>query len=50
VLRSALHDIGWGVRLPYTRTPYFLTVKPLTETASALLNFKRWDCSGGDIL
>jgi GNAT superfamily N-acetyltransferase len=50
VLRSALHEIGWEVRLPYTRTPYFLTVKPLAETASVLLNFKGWDCSGGDIL
>jgi ribosomal protein S18 acetylase RimI-like enzyme len=50
VLRAALHNIGWGVRLPYTRSPYFLTVKPLTETASAMLNFTRWDCSGGDIL
>ncbi len=50
VLRAALHDIGWSTRLPYTRTPYFLTVKPLKETASVLLNFNAWDCSGGDIL
>jgi hypothetical protein len=50
MLRAALPHIGWSVRLPYTRTPYFLTVKPLTAAASACLNFTHWDCSGGDIL
>jgi hypothetical protein len=49
-LRAALCRIGWGARLPYARSPYFLTVKPLQETAAMLLDFKRWDCCGGDIL
>lgn len=49
-LRTALHRIGWCVRLPYSQSPYFLTVKPLTESAASLLDLKRWDCSGGDIL
>lgn len=49
-LRVALRDIGWSIPVPYSRTPYFLTVKPLTEDAAPLLDFNRWDCSGGDIL
>ncbi|MBI5564543.1 MAG: GNAT family N-acetyltransferase [Chloroflexi bacterium] len=50
-LRSALRAIGVDVVLPYTRSPYYLTVKPLTaRTPDELLNFARWDCAGGDIL
>lgn len=50
VLRAALRDVGWSMPWPYTRTPYFLTVKPLRKTPSLLLDFERWDCCGGDIL
>ena len=50
-LRSALRAIGVEVVLPYTRSPHYLTVKPLTaHTPDGLLDFARWDCAGGDIL
>jgi GNAT superfamily N-acetyltransferase len=50
-LRRSLPQIGYTFDLPYTRTPYFLTAKPLDETLSRpLFDFTRWDCSGGDIL
>jgi hypothetical protein len=49
-LRAALRATGQSIPVPYSRTPYFLTVKPLTEGAAPLLDFNRWDCSGGDIL
>ena len=50
----AAHLIGTaphGVPLPYTRNPYYLTVKSLGEqTPPELFEFARWRCSGGDIL
>lgn len=49
-LRAALRNTGWSIRVPYSRAPYFLTVKSLRESAAPLLDFQRWDCSGGDIL
>lgn len=34
-----------------TRTPYFLTAKPLlNDTFTTLFDFDQWDCLGGDIL
>jgi hypothetical protein len=39
------------VRLPVSRSPYYLTVKPLgADTPRVLFEFDRWDCLGGDIL
>ncbi|HSD85329.1 MAG TPA: GNAT family N-acetyltransferase [Anaerolineae bacterium] len=49
-LRTALRGMGWSIQVPYSRAPYFLTVKPLRESAAPLLDFQHWDCSGGDIL
>jgi hypothetical protein len=50
-LWPALQSIGLSVNLPYTRSPYYLTVKPLrANTPETLLDFTRWDCVGGDVL
>lgn len=50
-LWPALQSCGAGVSLPFTRSPYYLTVKPLCqEDLPGLLDFSRWDCCGGDIL
>lgn len=50
-LGQAISGNALSLRMPYTRSPYYLTVKPLDETTSALLfDFSRWDCVGGDIL
>ncbi|MGB0388276.1 MAG: GNAT family N-acetyltransferase [Ardenticatenaceae bacterium] len=49
-LLTALRKIGFAISLPYSRTPYYLTVKSLTENTPAILfDFSRWDCTGGDI-
>ena len=48
---SALQGLGMCWPIPYTRSPYYLTVKPLRpELGPLLLNFERWDCIRGDIL
>lgn len=47
-LRSALGQVGVSITVPISRTPYFLTVKPLEGAAP--LDFARWDCMGGEIL
>lgn len=49
-LCTALRRIGTPVDLPLTRSPYYLTVKPLTPAHPVLLDFQRWDSMGGDIL
>lgn len=49
-LRAALKGIGIAMRIPYSRSPSYLTVKPLTDAGAALLDFAAWDCAGGDIL
>lgn len=48
---SALRRVALVVPLPWTRQPYYLTVKPLgTAEPPSLLDFAAWDCLGGDIL
>lgn len=48
---AALRQIGCGVALPYTRSPYYLTIKPLRDDLpAAFFSFDQWDCIGGDIL
>lgn len=50
-LREALSHIGTCVNLPYSRSPYFLTVKPLSQNLPDLFfQFSAWDFMGGDIL
>ncbi|MBA3871204.1 MAG: GNAT family N-acetyltransferase [Anaerolineae bacterium] len=49
-LRSILDGLGYCVEMPYSRSPYYLTVKPFTHTPPQLLDFTAWDCLGGDIL
>jgi hypothetical protein len=47
----ALRRLGVCWPLPFARSPYYLTVKPLkAQLASLLLDFGCWDCIGGDIL
>jgi len=50
-IRGYLRTLGFSVDMPCTRTPYFLTAKPLAEnTPPDFFNFARWDCLGGDVL
>ncbi len=49
-LRSALNQLGHCVAVPYSRSPYYLTVKPFAHTPAEFLDFRVWDCLGGDIL
>ncbi|MCC7020613.1 MAG: GNAT family N-acetyltransferase [Ardenticatenales bacterium] len=47
----ALRRVAWTVTLPVSRTPYYLTVKPLgDDTPAELFDYARWDCMGGDVL
>lgn len=42
---------GRRVKLPYTRSPYYLTLKLLRDDLlAAFFHFDQWDCIGGDIL
>lgn len=38
------------MKTPFTRNPYYLTVKPLVTRDSATLDFASWDLIGGDVL
>ncbi len=49
-LRLALNRLGYCVTMPCSRSPYYLTVKPFAHTPSEFLDFRAWDCLGGDIL
>lgn len=47
----AIKELGFCFPIPFNRSPYYLTVKPLYAGLCApLLDFSRWDCLGGDIL
>lgn len=48
---ASLKSIGTCWTLPYSRSPHYLTVKPLCEELRPLLtSFNHWDCIGGNIL
>ncbi len=50
-VRDGLRRIALTAQVPLSRSPYYLTVKPLgPEMPAMLLDFARWDCMGGDIL
>lgn len=50
-LKTALSQMMQLIPQPYTRTPYYLTVKPLTDTPlEGILDFEQWQFLGGDIL
>lgn len=50
-MTTALRGLGTPVPIPYSRTPYYLTAKPLGEALpTGFLDFQQWDCTGGDIL
>lgn len=50
-LLLALRQSIPSLRVPYSPTPYYLTVKPLLPKLPAILtDFSQWDCVGGDIL
>ncbi len=50
-VREGLRETAVCVSLPYSRHPYYLTVKPLQQNGmDKLLDFNQWDCIGGDIL
>lgn len=52
---AALLSAVRGLTLPYSRSPYYLTVKPIgaephNSTPTAFFDFSRWAVMGGDIL
>lgn len=49
-IRADLNQLGYVAAMPYSRSPYYLTVKPFAHTPHAFLDFAAWDCLGGDIL
>jgi hypothetical protein len=50
-VRAILPTLGRVIQLPYSRTPYYLTAKPLEAIfTKPLFDFSQWDCIGGDIL
>lgn len=50
-LLAALRQTAVCLRLPYSRSPYYLTAKALNdELPGTLFDFARWDCIGGDVL
>ncbi|MDX1994654.1 MAG: GNAT family N-acetyltransferase [bacterium] len=50
-LRRAFQQAGLRLPQPISRSPYYLTVKPLGDaTPPELFDFGAWDCMGGDIL
>lgn len=51
LIKNALTAIMPLIRQPYSRNPYFCTVKPLLdEHPQSLFEFNRWQFTGGDIL
>ncbi|MDX2137797.1 MAG: GNAT family N-acetyltransferase [Chloroflexota bacterium] len=50
-IRHALATITTLLPLPYSRSPFYLTTKPLCDDLPASwLDFAAWDCIGGEIL
>jgi hypothetical protein len=50
-LTIALRTSDVALPLPYSRSPYYLTARPLTtDLPVGFTDFRRWDCVGGDIL
>ena len=50
-LLRGLKETAVCLKMPYTRSPYYLTAKPLcSETPDTLFDFNLWGCTGGDIL
>lgn len=48
---AALRETAVCVPMPFSRNPFYLTVKPLClQMPHQLLEYGRWDCIGGDIL
>ncbi|MEM7114454.1 MAG: GNAT family N-acetyltransferase [Chloroflexota bacterium] len=50
-LSQTMRQLTWCFPLVASKTPYFLTAKPLNKaTPPDLFKFEQWDCVGGDIL
>lgn len=50
-LLKVLRQTAVTLCLPYTRSPTYLTAKPLCVTTPiSLFNLAQWDCTGGDVL
>lgn len=48
---KAIGLLGLNLPLPYSRSPYYLTVKPLsTDLPLDFFVLGQWDCLGGDVL
>lgn len=50
-IRTCLSRLTLCLPLPWRHNPYYLTLKPLSESLPvSLLDFKHWNCIGGDVL
>lgn len=50
-VNKAMRDLGMSLLLPFSRSPYYLTIKPLCDRLpDDFLDFHSWDCLGGDVL
>jgi len=50
-LKTVLQTLYTTLQVPYIRTPYYLTIKPLTNNLpDSMESFTQWDFIGGDIL
>lgn len=48
---TAIRPLGLSLTLPYSRSPYYLTAKPLSHhLPPGFLALGQWDCLGGDVL
>lgn len=50
-VRAVLERLKATVSLPWQNSPYYLTVKPMSDAMPThLMDFSAWDCMGGHIL
>ena len=50
-VRDSLSRLRFCVTLPWQKSPYYLTVKLLSnQTSPTLMDFDQWECMGGHIL
>ncbi len=50
-VNTAIRPLGLSLPIPYSRSPYYLTAKPLSHhLPPGFLALGQWDCLGGDVL
>ena len=50
-INTGIKPLGLSLIVPYSRSPYYLTAKPLSHhLPPGFLALEQWDCLGGDVL